>query len=97
VNDLNNNSDLIIRRRKQCLVHRLLYYCYSTSVIPDHKYDQWEKQLRELVAAYPELAGQLPYASICPAKYPGSSVIYDYPDELIWDAEILLRNPLVRK
>lgn len=49
-------KELINRRRRQVLVHSFLYYRLDTSIISDHVYDQWSKELAELQEKFPEEA-----------------------------------------
>ncbi len=81
----------ICRRRKQCIVHRYLYYVLTETLIDDFMYDMLERDLRVLVEENPELAESLPYAEDCPTKHPGSSNLWDYPRELQYLAESLLK------
>jgi len=79
----------IFKRRRQCLVHKYLYYVLDVNVIPDSLYDVWEKQLRELVNSHPAEAAEVVYHNICPALVPGSSNSYDYPVRIVVEAEML--------
>lgn len=46
--------ELIKRRKKQILVHSFLYYQMNTNIITDHLYDEWCKELAELLVNHPE-------------------------------------------
>lgn len=81
--------ETILRKRKQLLVHRILYYCYNKSIIDDYTYDQWNKQLNEFEEQYPEIAAKVQYHSISPNRTVGSDNLYDYPVECIRTAEWL--------
>lgn len=81
---------LICRRRRQCLIHRYLYYVLTETLIDDFMYDMLERDLRVLVEENTELSETLPYAEECPSKHPGSSNLWDYPRELQYLAESLL-------
>ena len=83
-------AEQIVRRRKQLIVHRYLYYVRSASLIDDFTYDMWERDLRLLVADNAELAARLPYDEECPTKGVGSSNLWDYPRELQILADSLL-------
>lgn len=72
----------ILRRRKQCLVHRYLYYVRAEPQIDDFTYDMWERELRALVTTNPAIAEAVEYADDCPTKTVGSSNLSDYPREL---------------
>jgi NAD-dependent DNA ligase len=82
----------IRQRRRQCIVHRVIYYCFDTNIVSDYKYSQWEKELRELCKQYPEEAKQVEYYEFCPSHKVGSSDISTYPPELVKTAERLLRR-----
>lgn len=82
-------AEKILRRRKQCLVHRYLYYVQSDSIIEDSFYDSLERELRELVAQYPEIAATVAYHEDCPSQHVGSGNLDDYPRELQMVAESL--------
>ena len=81
---------LISRRRAQVLVHRYLYYVLNQSLINDFDYDMLERELAELVAAYPDIAATARYAEDCPVGKVGSSRIEDYPRYLQCVAHSLL-------
>lgn len=72
----------IVRRRKQLLVHRYVYYVCGESLVTDLQYDTWERELKELVATNPAIAESASYSDDCPAKQVGSSNLWDYPREL---------------
>lgn len=82
----------IQQRRFQCIVHRILYYVFDDSIIPDHQYDKWERELRELVKEYTEIAAEVPYNWCCPSKCVGSSQLDAYPEHLINKAKWLREN-----
>lgn len=84
----------ILRRRKQCLVHRFIYYVRSESMIDDRTYDFWQKELDTLVHQYPDIAATVAYADDCPSRKVGSSNLWDYPRELQHAGDSLLEyNP----
>lgn len=80
----------IERRRKQLLVHRFVYYVRGESLITDFQYDMWERELRELVTKYPEVATRALYDDDCPTKVVGSSNLWDYPRELQYVGDSLI-------
>ncbi len=80
----------ICRRRRQCLVHRYLYYVKCEPLIDDFAYDLLERDLRTLVEENAELAASLLYADDCPTKSVGSSNLSGYPREMQCVAESLL-------
>lgn len=48
--------ELIERRRRQIAVHSELYYRMNESIISDHTFDQWCKELVELQLRHPHVA-----------------------------------------
>jgi hypothetical protein len=54
------NEDPIItkinQRRRQVLVHSCLYYKFDESIIEDHVYDKYARELKSLVTKYPDKA-----------------------------------------
>lgn len=54
-------AQLITRRRNQILVHSCIYYRLNDSVISDHVFDYWSKELAELQAQFPQIAEQCVY------------------------------------
>lgn len=88
---LSRETELIQRRRRQCIVHRILYYCFDTNIIPDAQYDRWEGELRQLVKDYPEDAEKACWKEWCPVNHVGSSEIDTYPEILVYQAKMLLR------
>lgn len=53
---------LINRRRRQVLVHSIIYYKMDKNLIPDNAWTEWGAELEELQARYPEIAAKTPYA-----------------------------------
>lgn len=47
-------QELIHRRRRQVLVHSILYYAYNTNVVPDATYDLWAQELSKVQQDHPE-------------------------------------------
>ena len=47
-------KELIIRRRKQILVHSYIYYELNESLIDDYTWSEWAKELYDLQTHYPE-------------------------------------------
>ena len=52
----------IAQRRRQILVHSIIYYRFDDNIVPDHKWMQWARELQQLQTQYPELAAQGPLA-----------------------------------
>lgn len=46
--------NLILRRRKQMLVHSIIYYKIGTNIIEDITFDKWAYELRDLQKSYPK-------------------------------------------
>ncbi len=55
-------AELINRRRRQILVHSVIYYRMSDSLISDTTWSDWAVELENLQANYPEVALKVPYA-----------------------------------
>lgn len=55
-------ASLITRRRRQILVHSVLYYRMNTNLITDAKWSEWALELEELQNAYPDIAVKCPLA-----------------------------------
>lgn len=70
---------IIARRRRQILLHSVLYYVFDAPVIPDYQFDQWCSDLVALQHAFPEKAAQVPQASAF-ADFTGSTG-FDLPLE----------------
>jgi hypothetical protein len=51
-------AELITRRRRQILVHSVIYYRWNDNVIDDHTFDLWSKELAELQEKYPDIAAE---------------------------------------
>lgn len=49
----------IKKRRLQLLVHSCLYYSMNCSLISDHVFDQWSRELVELQQSYPTISKQV--------------------------------------
>lgn len=89
-NDVSEIEALLRKRRRQCLVHRYLYYVLNESLVTDQQYDMWERELRELVTKHPEASKRDPLEPFCPANTVGSSNLDDYPRVIDQLAESLL-------
>ena len=71
---------LINRRRRQILIHSYIYYKLGTSIIADHKWDKWARDLVDLQKTYPKIAKSLPYHDVL-KDFDGSSGFYLPADE----------------
>ena len=54
-------SELINQRRRQILVHSVIYYNYNDSIISDDKWIHYAKELGNLQKQYPEIAAKCVY------------------------------------
>lgn len=93
--DSENQTEALLRkRRRQCLVHRYIYYVRGETLIEDATYDIWERELRALVTAHPDIAARVEFDEDCPSRSVGSSNIWDYPKEIQHLGEsLLVYNP----
>ena len=55
-------AELLNRRRRQILVHSIIYYKMNDNLISDSTWSAWATELEELQAEYPEIASKVPYA-----------------------------------
>lgn len=55
-------SELINRRRRQILVHSVIYYRMNDNLITDAQWAQWAVELGDLQSRYPDIAAKCPYA-----------------------------------
>lgn len=54
--------ELISRRRRQIIVHSIIYYRLNENLISDYQWSQWAVELYQLQTKYPEIANQCCYA-----------------------------------
>ena len=54
--------ELINRRRRQILVHSVIYYQMDDNLIADSTWSKWAVELDRLQKQYPEIASKVPYA-----------------------------------
>jgi NAD-dependent DNA ligase len=54
-------QERIRQKRYQMLVHSYIYYQLNDSLISDHDFDKWAKELVMLTEKYPEEASQVIY------------------------------------
>lgn len=47
-------QELIHRRRRQILVHSILYYHYNANILPDATFDLWAQELAKVQQDHPE-------------------------------------------
>lgn len=55
-------AELITRRRRQILVHSIIYYRLDDNIISDSTWSEWALELEQLQAQYPDIAAECPYA-----------------------------------
>ena len=55
-------AELITRRRRQLLVHSIIYYSMNDNIISDNQWAEWAVELEELQNAYPDIAAKCPRA-----------------------------------
>lgn len=55
-------KSLINRRRRQILVHSIIYYRFNDNIIDDDTWARWALELERLQCEYPELADQCVYS-----------------------------------
>lgn len=71
-------SELINRRRRQVLVHSFLYYRMNTTLVSDHTYDAWARELMRLQRQYPDIASECIHAKDF-ANFSETTSGYDLP------------------
>lgn len=54
-------ADQIIKRRRQILVHSIIYYRMGENLIDDYTWSQWAAELRDLQNKFPKIAERLPW------------------------------------
>lgn len=55
-------AELLNRRRRQVLVHSVIYYKMNDNLISDSTWSAWATELEGLQAKHPEIAAKVPYA-----------------------------------
>ena len=55
-------AELLNRRRRQILVHSIIYYKMNDNLISDSTWSAWATELEELQAEYPGIAAKVPFA-----------------------------------
>lgn len=61
--DILRIKDLIARRRRQLLIHSIIYYRMDESLISDRQWSNWAVELEELTKKYPNIAKVAPLAN----------------------------------
>ena len=62
MNDVEKIRELINRRRRQILVHSVIYYRMNDNLISDDQWAKWALELETLQNNYPEIANTCIYA-----------------------------------
>ena len=62
MNDVEKIRELINRRRRQILVHSVIYYRMNDNLISDDQWAKWALELETLQNDYPEIANTCVYA-----------------------------------
>lgn len=65
-------AELINRRRRQILVHSIIYYEFNDNLISDSKWSAWAIELDKLQKAYPDIAATCVYADAFASFDPSS-------------------------
>lgn len=55
-------AELIARRRRQILVHSIIYYKFNKNIVSDHQWAEWALELEELQSKHYDVAKQQVYA-----------------------------------
>lgn len=90
--DTNEIAELINRRRRQILVHSIIYYVLDDNIISDSQWSKWAMELADLQKKHPDIAKTCWYADEFEG-FEGSSG-YDLPLDDPWalaKARYLLR------
>jgi hypothetical protein len=75
-------EELINRRRRQILVHSILYYEMNTNLVSDSQWSTWAKELDELQNKYPSIAKNCVYAEDFEGFDPSTG--YSLPLDDLW-------------
>jgi NAD-dependent DNA ligase len=66
-------EELIHRRRRQILVHSIIYYKNGESIIPDATFDAWAQELARLQKEHQQLSESIPYMRYAFADFGGET------------------------
>lgn len=58
----NDIYSLINRRRRQLLVHSVIYYRFNDNLVTDDVWASWGRELVEMQGKYPDISEEVPYA-----------------------------------
>lgn len=82
----NEIAELINRRRRQILVHSVIYYRLNDNLIPDSTWSRWAVELDKLQKTYPDIAVKVPYAKAFADFDPSTG--YNLPLDDFWAISI---------
>lgn len=85
----NEIAELINRRRRQILVHSVIYYEMNDSLISDRTWSQWAVELAKLQKAYPDISARCPYAEAFSDFDPSTG--YNLPLNDLWALSVARR------
>lgn len=74
--DLDSIEELIHRRRRQILVHSILYYRLDTTVISDHQFDAWARELAAAQKGHLKASERVIYQREAFANFTGETGYY---------------------
>lgn len=80
---MNQIQELIHRRRRQVLIHSILYYQFNTNTVPDVQFDLWAQELAKLQADHPEDSEAVEYHREAFRGFTGETG-FDLP---LWDRQ----------
>ena len=66
-------GELIHRRRRQVMLHSMIYYHLNESIIPDETFDEWSRELAKLQREHPEISKEVPFQRKAFESFDGSS------------------------
>lgn len=75
-------EELITRRRRQILVHSIIYYKMDDNIVPDSKWAEWALELDKLQREYPDIAAKCIYSEAFSEFDPSSG--YNLPLDDPW-------------
>lgn len=84
--------ELIGQRRRQLLVHSYIYYAMDDTIIDDHTYDGFSRELIQLQKDYPDIAKKAPYAADFKDFQMGDSYALPYRNPEIVNSAMRLVN-----
>lgn len=87
--------DLINKRRRQILVHSIIYYQYNDNLISDAKWSEWAKELYDLQIQYPDIADICVMAKEFKNFDPSTG--FDLPLDDPWGNKIARRLMLINR